>query len=96
MRQTQEEGKEIIIINCPIPTDRRIEKLRGCLYDIIEAELLDESDAETVFRLLRECDRTYSEFCYHDVIRVLKEKNIEVNVTVITEEERKLLSEIFS
>ena len=84
------------IINCPITPNRRTEKLRGCLYEVIERGLLNETDSKIVFRMLRECDRTYSELCYHDVIRILKEKNIEVNVIVIGEEERKLLSEIFS
>ena len=88
---------EKTIINCPITPDRRIEKIRACLYDIIEAELLDESGAETVFRMLRECDRSgFNEFCYHNVIATLREKGIEVNITVITEEEKAILSELFS
>jgi len=87
---------EKTIINCPITPDRRIEKIRACLYDIIEAELLDESGAETVFRMLRECDKSFNEICYHEVINYLKAKGIEINVTVITEEERRLLSELFS
>jgi len=92
--QTQEE---ITIINCPVSPDRRTERVRGCLYDVIEAGLLNEVDAEIVFKMLRECDKSFNEFCYHNVIRILKEKyNIEVNITVITEEERKLLSELFS
>jgi len=71
--------------------------VRGCLYDVIERELLDEVSSGIVYEMLRECDKSFNEICYHDVIRVLKEKyNIEVNITVITEEERKLLSELFS
>ena len=84
------------IINCPITPDRRIEKIRACLYDIIESNLLNEADSEIIFQMLRKCDRTHNEFCYHEVIRVLEEKGIEVNIVVIGEEERKLLSEIFS
>jgi len=92
-----EEEKETIIINCPIAPDRRTEKLRGCLYEVIEKMLLDETASETIYKMLRECDRSgFNEFCYHDVIRVLEKYNIEVNVIVIGEEERKLLSEIFS
>ena len=63
---------------------------------MIERELLDVTASEIVFGMLRECDRSFDEICYHNVIRVLKEEyNIEINIVVIGEEERKLLSEIF-
>ena len=83
------------VINCPVPTDRKVEKLRGCLYTVIEVELLREEDAEIIYKMLRECDKTYSETCYYGVINELRKRNIEIDITVIAEEERKILSEIF-